>query len=262
MSRALLVSMLVLSACSVELQHDLTEDDANDIYVKLQNAGINATKDKDEGGGNEIRYKITVAKADVAAATTTLRKYALPRPKAEGLAAFRKGKGMIPTATEERAMFHEALAGEVSNSLNRYPGILEAKVIVNIPEVNDLTQPDKKPLPSASVFIKYAEGRSKSPIEDTAVQKFVANAVPELLPDRVTVLATADKPDEEINKEDQRVNVLGIMVAGKGSADQLKIMIGVAAFLLMAMAGMLAFTFIRGGSSGNGNGKKRAPTEG
>src|SRR6185436_5805611 len=174
MKRVWPAALFFMSACSVELQHDLTEDDANDIYVKLQNAGINATKDRDEGGGNEIRYKITVAKADVAAATTTLRKYALPRPKSDGLAAFRKGKGMIPTATEERAMLLEALAGEVSNSLNRYPGVLEAKVIVNIPEVNDLTQPEKKPLPSASVFIKYAEGRRESPIDERAVAKFVA----------------------------------------------------------------------------------------
>jgi type III secretion protein J len=259
-----LLVALFLSACSVELQHDLSEDDANDIYVKLQNEGINATKDRDEGGGNEIRYKITVAKADVAASTTILRKYALPRPKADGLAAFRKGKGMIPTATEERAMFVEALAGEVSNSLNRYPGVLEAKVIINIPEVNDLTQPDKKPLPSSSVFIKYAEGLRSPPLDERAVQKFVAMAVAELPAERVTVLFTPDRQEEAGNKEDHMTNVLGIMVA-RGSADQLKIMIGVGAFLMMAMAGLLAFTFIRGGNgggNGNGNGKKRAPAEG
>ena len=28
--------VLVLSACTVDLQHDLNEDDANDIYVLLQ----------------------------------------------------------------------------------------------------------------------------------------------------------------------------------------------------------------------------------
>ncbi len=254
--------MLFLSACSIELQHDLTEDDANDIYVRLQNEGISATKDRDEGGGNEVRYKITVAKADVALATRVLRAYGLPRPKSDGLAAFRKGKGMIPTATEERAMFHEALSGEVQNSLNRYPGILEAKVIVNIPEVNDLTQPDKKPMPTASVFIKYAEGKTQSPIDEKSVQRFVANAVPELKVENVTVLSTPDRvEDQKISEGGSALtDVLGIQVA-KGSAAQLKTMIGVGAFLLMAMAGLLAFTFIRGGG-GNGNGKKRAPAEG
>ena len=44
-----------------------------------------------------------------------------------GLAIFKKTKGMIPTQTEERAMFIEALGGEVSNALNRIPGVLEAE---------------------------------------------------------------------------------------------------------------------------------------
>ncbi len=94
----------MLSACSVELQHDLTENDANDIYVLLQRNGINASKDKDETGGNEIRYKITTAKGDVASAAQLLRDYSLPKPKSEGLhGLFAKNKGMIPTATEEKA---------------------------------------------------------------------------------------------------------------------------------------------------------------
>ena len=50
---------LVLSACSVELQHDLTEDDANDIYVLLQRNGIEAKKLKEEGG-NVPKYIISV----------------------------------------------------------------------------------------------------------------------------------------------------------------------------------------------------------
>ena len=52
---------LFLSACTVELQHDLTEDDANDIYVLLQRNGIEAKKLKEEGG-NEPKYIISVAK--------------------------------------------------------------------------------------------------------------------------------------------------------------------------------------------------------
>ena len=45
---------LVLSACSVELQHDLTEDDANDIYVLLQRKGIEAKKLKEELSKDEL----------------------------------------------------------------------------------------------------------------------------------------------------------------------------------------------------------------
>ena len=60
--------IFLASACSVNLQHDLTEDDANDIYVLLQKKSIDAAKNK-EGEGKEARYVIAVPKADVATAT-------------------------------------------------------------------------------------------------------------------------------------------------------------------------------------------------
>jgi type III secretion protein J len=254
--------LVALSGCSVELQHDLTENDANDIYVLLQRNGINALKDKDEGGGNEIRYKITVAKGDVASAAQLLRDYSLPKARSKGLGAFREGKGMIPTAIEEKAMHEEAMAGEVCNALNKVPGVLEANVIVELPDVNDLTQPDKEPLPSASVLIKYRNsGDTKfTALDEKTVQKFTAYAVPKLVPDRVTVMfVQAAKPEAETNPEERDVTVLGLRM-NKGSADSFKAMVGIGAFLLMAMAGLLAFTFLRGNGNGNGGGKKRTST--
>ena len=69
---------------------------------------------------------------------------------------------MVPTATQERASFLCALGGDVANALNRVDGVLDARAVVMIPEANDLASEDKKPLPTASIFIKYrptAEGR-------------------------------------------------------------------------------------------------------
>ena len=40
---ALAAVCVALSGCSIELQHDLTEDDANEIYVVLQHNGISAS---------------------------------------------------------------------------------------------------------------------------------------------------------------------------------------------------------------------------
>ncbi len=238
----------------------------------LQRNGINTTKDKDDNGGNEIKYKITVAKGDVGSAAQLLRDYSLPKAKFDGLHVFVKNRGMIPTATEERGILLEALGGEVANSLNKVPGVLEANVIVQIPEVNDLTQPDKEPLPSASVMIKFRPTAEQKgpPLDEKTVQKFVAYGVPKLVPDRVTVLFTqAAKPEAEMNPEERMVTILGITVT-KASADSLKAMVGVGAFLLLAMAGLLAFTFLRGSNgngnghgngNGNGSGKKRTSTE-
>ena len=247
---------LLLSACSVELQHELTEDDANDIYVLLQRKGIDAKKLKEEGG-NEPRYIISVAKPDVGRAAGYLREYALPRPKADGLAVFKKMKGMIPTQTEERAMFLEAMAGEITNTFNKVPGVLEAHCIVMIPEVNDLTQPDKKPMPSASVFIKYRVGADqKPPVEIAEVKDFVATAVPELRKEFIKVLMTpAAAPEDEGNLNDRLVTVMGFQMS-KGSADSFKVMVAVGAMLILAMVGLTAFAFTRKPAS---NGSRPPP---
>jgi type III secretion protein J len=243
---------LALTGCSVELQHDLSEDDANDIYVLLQSKGIEAKKLKEEGG-NEPKYIISVAKADVATAAQALRDYALPRPKFDGLGVFKKMKGMIPTQTEERAMFIEALGGEVSNALNQIPGVLEARCIVMIPEVNDLTQPDKKPMPSASVFIKYRSADGKIPFDENAIKAFVATAVPELKKEAISLFtALAVKPADEIGGDEaiRTVSIMG-MTMTKGSADTFKVMVAVSALLTLAMAALTVFAFTRKPANGN-----------
>ena len=43
-----LLALLLVTGCSIDLQHGLTEEDANEIYVLLSKNGINATKA--EGG--------------------------------------------------------------------------------------------------------------------------------------------------------------------------------------------------------------------
>ena len=237
--------VFLASACSITLQHDLTEDDANDLYVLLQKSGIDASKLK-EGEGKEARFVISVPKADVASAAEMLREHSLPRPRADGLSIFKMTKGMIPTQTEERAMFIEALGGEVSNALNRIPGVLEAKTIVMIPENNDLTQPEKKPAPTASVLIKYmASAEGKAPVGMDDVQSFVANAVPELKKENVKVLMTEAKFVTQQPDEQQRLQrVLGVNV-DKASAGTFKMIIGVFALLFIAMAGITAFMVVR-----------------
>ena len=244
---AFLCAMLLASACSVELQHDLSEDDANDIYVVLQKHSIDAQKLK-EGEGKDARYVISVPKGHVASAAEVLREYSLPRPKASGLGIFAQTKGMIPTQVEERAMFMEAVGGEVSNALNRIPGVLEARTLVMIPEVNDLTQPDKKPLPSASVLVKYMTVDGKVPVSIEEVQAFVANSVSELKRENVKVLMTEAKFVSKAADERQFVLVFGIK-AHQESATPLKYIFG--AFpVLFTVIGVLLFFSLRKPSGG------------
>lgn len=256
----LLLGMLLLAGCTIDLQHHLSEQDANDIYVLLNENGISCHK-VEEQGGNEPTYMITVSKQDAAQAAKLLSEYSLPRPESQGLDLFRKSKGMIPTATEERAMLLEALGGEVSNALNHVDGVLEAKAIVMIPEHNDLTS-DQKPAPSASVFVKYRPTlEGKPPIDEAHIREFVANAVPEMKPDHVTVLLSqAQAPGGDINPDSRLVDVMGIRMTAS-SVTQFKLVMAAVGLLVLLMIGFSAFTLLRGGNANGAPARRRARPE-
>src|SRR5690606_37005293 len=131
------VALLLLSGCAIELQHDLSEQDANDIYVLLNENGISATKTRQEGG-QEPMFLISVGKGDATQAAKLLREHALPRPHKEGLGIFQRIKGMVPTQSEERGILLEALGGEVANVFNSVDGVLMAEAIVSLPQITDL----------------------------------------------------------------------------------------------------------------------------
>ncbi|MFN0064365.1 MAG: type III secretion protein [Myxococcaceae bacterium] len=243
--RALAFAVALCAGCAVDLQHDLGEKDANDIYVLLSENGIAAKKLREEGG-NVPTYRISVPKQDAAQAMKLLTEHSLPRPMSDGLGAFRKNKGMVPTETEERAMFLEALSGEVSNALNRVDGVLEARAIVMIPEVTDLTQDDKRPLPSASVLVKYRTSpEGKAPIDEERIRSFVSSAVPELRKEAVTILlAESQPPSADVIAEQRLQDVLGIRMTA-GSATQFKIIMGLTGLIVLAMAAFTAFSLLR-----------------
>ncbi len=241
-----LLGLLLVTGCSIDLQHGLTEQDANEIYVLLSKNGINATKVK-EGEGQDMRFNIQVPKADAAQAAELLRANSLPRPVEKGFNHFAKGS-MVPTAAEERAMMLKAVSGEVSNALNKVDGVLEASVIVNIPENNDLTQPENKPITSASVMIRYRPSlEGKAPITEQSVRQFVASSVQELKPDNVTVLLTpALPPAAETNPESRLQDVFGLRMTA-ASASQFRVVVAVTSILVLGMIALCGWVLMRGG---------------
>lgn len=236
----------MLTGCSVELHHGLSEEDANDIYTVLQDANINVTKVKEEGG-NEPTYMITVPKQDASTAARLLKELSLPRPKTPGLEAIREGKGMIPTQTEERAMFLEAMGGEVSKALNKVDGVLEAKAIVMVPEQNDLTQPDSKPQNTASVLVKYRPIGEKPPLNEELIRKFVATSLPDMKPENVTVILSQALPPQAITApESQLKDVLGFRMTA-ASASTFRIAVVVTVLLFLALAAFAVMQMLRSG---------------
>lgn len=251
----------LLSACTFELQHDVTEDDANDIYVLLQRHGIVSNKAKEEGG-NEPRYLITVSKQDAASAAELLRENSLPRPVADGLSVFKKNKAMIPTQTEERGMLLEALAGEVSNALNRIPNVLDARVIITMPESTDLTQPDQKPTASASVLLKYRNSEDgKAPVNEVQLKNFVSMAVPDMRPERVTVLlALVEQGKDDNDPKNLLQDIVGFRMTQE-SAGKFKWMVALGVLVIVALAGLTAWNFLKGGGISAGRNSRGSSSE-
>jgi len=252
--RALALAVLV-TGCQAEIQHDLTESEANDIVVLLERNHITARKEKEEGG-RIITWKIGVPKAHAANAMMLLKENELPRPKSPGLEIFNRGS-LIPTATEERAMYLQAVAGELSRTLSSVAGILDARVHVNLPQSDDLSDRTARPEPSAAVLIKYRStaepGKKPSPppLTEEQVQLLVARTIQDLKTANVVVVMTPAAPPGGIENGPGDVDVLGVRMSA-GSVGTFRGILGSLVGLILLLAGYIAFRELRGPTRSRG----------
>ena len=165
------------------MYHGLSEEDANEILVVLQEEGIQAQKEK------EVQFD------DLPLARSLLVAKNLPRQKELGLGGVYKEKGLIPTSDEQKARFLLALKGEIINSLEKLPEVIDADIVLNVPIKEEFNRGEKK-RPTASVVIKaMLPPNTQSSLSEMKIQEFVANSVEELAPRDVTVAPfTREKP--------------------------------------------------------------------
>jgi type III secretion system YscJ/HrcJ family lipoprotein len=224
------VATLWLSACSVGIQHGLDEAEANQIIVVLDRAGIPASKEREEG--RRPTWKVRVAGSEATRAWQVLREHELPRGRAPGFDLFQKG-GLIPTQTEERALYQQALSGEITKMLLAYPGVVDARVLVSLPRERAFGAGGPAPKPTASVLLKQVAD-AQSVFKTADIQGLVAGAVPGLEPGQVTVVAAPVRPAEAPESTMAR---LGPFVVSRDSQSGLQIALiagGLVVFVLGA----------------------------
>ena len=185
MRRLWMVAVLAFG-CSMPIQHGLDETSANEILTSLERAGIQASKSRDEEGV----FAVVVAKADALRAMELMRSLGLPRGPRTGFGEIYKQPSLVPTLTEERARYAEALAGEIARTLETVEGVVSARVHLVLPELDPLAV-DGKPrvAAQAAVLLKTRAGRP-APIGERDVQKLVAGSVPGLELSAVAVVVT------------------------------------------------------------------------
>ena len=188
------------TGCTTGVLHGLDEGAANESLAALERAGIGAEKTVEEGGGqgSGAAFALRVSRGDAARALDVLRVRGLPRERRHGFAEVYGQASLIPTASEERARYLEATAGEIERTLETAEGVVSARVHLVLEEVDPLSL-DSKPRTSAraAVLIKAAQGRM--PLSEGDVQKLVAGSVPGLEPRAVAVVVTAAAESAENN---------------------------------------------------------------
>jgi type III secretion protein J len=189
---------LLLCACGsrVELLQGVSESEANEALAALLDGGIKAGKLP----GKEGFVGLDVDSADVARAIAILRTEGLPKERYAKMGEVFRKEGLISSPLEERARYLWALSQELSATVAQIDGVIKARVHVVLPERSsggDAAVPS-----SAAVFIKYKTGIN---LDDAVpqVKRLVANSIPGLSVDKVTVilLAAGVKTTEEAASE-------------------------------------------------------------
>jgi type III secretion protein J len=183
------IAVFLVLGCSTPIQHGLDEAAANEVVTALERGGIGASKNRDETGADA--FVVTVGKSDAVRALDLMRSLGLPRGRRSGFGEVYKQPSLVPTPTEERARYVEALAGEMERTLETVEGVVNARVHLVLPEPDPLALDGKPRVPAqAAVLLKARAGRP-APILESEVQKLVAGSVPSLERTAVAVVVTA-----------------------------------------------------------------------
>ena len=171
---------LLTAACDETLYNNLSESDANEMLVTLLKRGVAASK---VAAGDF--YAITVPQEQLVLSLEIIGEHKLPREQFQSLGSVFAGQGMIASQTEEQARLAYAISQELSDTLSRIDGVLDARVhvvLVQHEQSSGLTTP-----PSAAIFIRHTKD---SPVESMAaeIKDLAAKAVPGLTYERVSIV--------------------------------------------------------------------------
>ncbi len=159
---------------------------------------------------------MSVEAREAARARRLLAARDLPRAEPPGFAAvFGKG-GVIPSASEEQALYLLALAGELERTARVVDGVLEARVHVAMAPPDPLRAGGAPA--SASVLLKVRPGSSgQLAAFAPELRRLVAGALPALQPEAVALVVTeareaAEPPPREAAQRPRAV-LLGLLAA-------------------------------------------------
>lgn len=241
-SATLVLCLLAVSGCSEPIYHGLSEREANQMLLVLDERGIGAEKSSD--GQEDGRWVIAVDADEVVAAHTALQREGLPRRHVAGFDDFYPAGGLVPTQSEERVVFQYSTAQELTGALLRVDGVVDAQVNLVLPEkpVVRLAGASEAP-PRASVLIKV-HSVDEPPISSSDVARLVSGGVDGLAVDAVEVIYTDARSAPAAQVPEQMV-AIGPLRLASGSRAALQVLLGVMSLTIICLAAALVWTTLR-----------------
>ncbi|MDR6504020.1 type III secretion protein J [Burkholderia ambifaria] len=204
---ALVLAAGLLTGCGrAALYERLDETDVNDMLGALGKVGIVAEKSRQGTDG----WKLLTSSSDVSAALAVLGSAGLPRERYKSIGDLFPKEGLVstPLAEHMRAVF--AVQQELSHTISRIHGVIDARVHLNIPQKESPLR--KPPPPTAAVFVKY-RSEANLPQNVLAIKEMVVGAVSGLTLSNVTVSLFPWFPQAASEAPVEYMQVLGIAVA-------------------------------------------------
>ncbi len=242
MRRALvLIAVIALTGCGREdLYTNVTESDANTMLGLLIARGISATKRPVK----ENLFAVAVPRNQFASAVDILKWYGIPKEKFQGIGEMFPKTGLVSSPSEERIRFMAALAGNISEMLSNFDGVITARVILVLPS-NDPYSSTSNPA-SASVFLKIRPGFDTT-TQIPQIKQLVMNSVEGLTYERVAVtLVRSDEVDffNPLKLQGDPASFLGINMPAE-SLWFFYTLVGLFASLVLVVAGGGVWIYIR-----------------
>ncbi len=229
--------------CSSPIVHNLPEAEANEIVAVLQEHGVVAQKTLASEEDNT--WTVNVPRQAQARSWSVLDKYKLPKQRERRFRdVFGKSK-LVVTPMEEKALYLEALQGEIAETLESIDGVIDSRVHLVLPRRN-LSGAIETPAKGSVVLEYQPDSQGTPPVQAVEIQNVVAHGVEGLESEGVVVVL---KPSSIASPSSTGVGFDLVSFAGlameKSSIDRFKFYVVV----VMVAIGLLAFLILLNGRS-------------
>jgi type III secretion protein J len=189
-------------------------------------------------------WDIIVPPAKLTQALAILNQEGLPRIRGTNLLDLFGNPGIVPSDLQDRIRYQEGLAQQLASTIRKMDGVIDANVQVTVPRDEEGTQHL-----TASVYVRHRGVLdSSNNLLITKIKRYVANAIPGLSTDNVSVIsdratyADISVPGMNESRDEVRhyVSIWSIAIAQE-SVLRFRVIFYLFIFLLFLLASLLTF---------------------